>query len=64
VRKYLAFVGFDEKNSLLAPTNPVEFRLSSEINRGEIQIVIECRRAWDKSPRFAIAERVGTALVK
>jgi hypothetical protein len=37
MRQYLTFVGFDEKNSLLVPTNPVEFRLLSEIDRREIQ---------------------------
>ena len=65
MRQYLIFVGFDEEYSLLALADEVESRSLSEVNCGEIQGVIECRRAWDKLPRLCATAPSGpTALVK
>ncbi len=52
MRQYLTFVGFDQEYSLLALADAVELRPLFEVNCGEIQPVIECRRAWDKSPPY------------
>jgi hypothetical protein len=66
VRQYLTFVGFYQEYSLLAFTDAVEFRSLSEVNRREIQRVIECRKAWDKSPQPCATrfKRVRTRLVE